>query len=57
MRRVELVKNGRQVLIVDFDLEAPDSTRSTSLDSTRQKRVVDFVLEYLEPLNTGRSQS
>src|SRR5258706_3688245 len=48
---VELVKSGRRVLIVDFDLEAPGldtfnlprpQTAATS------KGVVEFVLEYLK---------
>ncbi len=47
---VELVKAGRQVLIVDFDLEAPglDTFNLPRPPATiKTKGVVDFVLEYL----------
>jgi len=45
---VELVKNGRQVLIVDFDLEAPGlDTFNLPRPKAATKGVVDFVHEYL----------
>lgn len=48
---VELVKSGRRVLIVDFDLEAPGlDTFNLPRPQTAatNKGVVDFVLEYLK---------
>lgn len=46
---VELVKNGRQVLIVDFDLEAPGlDTFNLPRPHTATKGVVDFVHQYLQ---------
>lgn len=48
---VELVKSGRRVLIVDFDLEAPglDTFNLPRPQSAAvSKGIVDFVLEYLK---------
>src|SRR2546427_7043546 len=46
---VELVKAGRRVLIVDFDLEAPGlDTFNLPRPQTPTKGIVDFVLKYLE---------
>jgi cellulose biosynthesis protein BcsQ len=46
---VELVKNGRQVLIVDFDLEAPGlDTFNLPRPKAATRGVVDFVHEYLQ---------
>jgi tetratricopeptide (TPR) repeat protein len=50
---VDLVKMGRRVLIVDFDLEAPGlDTFNLPRPPAPPKGVVEFVLEYLE---TGES--
>jgi cellulose biosynthesis protein BcsQ len=46
---VELVRAGRRVLIVDFDLEAPGlDTFNLPQPKTPSKGVVDYVLEYEE---------
>ena len=46
---VELVKAGRRVLIVDFDLEAPGlDTFNLPQPQTPTKGLVDFVSEYLK---------
>jgi MinD-like ATPase involved in chromosome partitioning or flagellar assembly len=46
---VELVRAGRRVLIVDFDLEAPGlDTFNLPQPKTPSKGIVDYVLEYEE---------
>ena len=46
---LELVKDGRKVLIVDFDLEAPGlDTFSLPRPLGPTKGIVEFVHEYLE---------
>ena len=46
---IELVKQGRRVLVVDFDLEAPGlDTFGLPQTPTRAGGVVDFVARYLE---------
>lgn len=50
----ELAKNGRRVLIVDFDLEAPGLTHfDLCKPNSEQPGVVDFINDYLE---TGEVQ-
>jgi MinD-like ATPase involved in chromosome partitioning or flagellar assembly len=46
---VELVKTGRRVLVVDFDLEAPGlDTFNLPQPHTPTKGIIDFVLQYLK---------
>jgi len=45
---LELVKNGRKVLIVDFDLEAPGLDTFNLHRPLAPKGIVEFVHEYLE---------
>ena len=50
---ITLAKNGRHVLVVDFDLEAPGLDTFDALKPSQEvSGVIDFVAQYLE---TGRS--